>query len=264
MILNRELGKRWPGMSQIIGYKKNWYKEWFGEDYLAVYQHRDKNDAHRLVKLITDQVDITYESNLLDLACGNGRHAYILSEYSNNVFGLDLSFPLLKKARRKKKLGKSPSFVRADMRYFPFRIKFDVIFSLFTSFGYFDTDEKHLMVANEISDCLVENGTFVIDYFNSSYVKEHLVPYGQRRIGNITVLEKRWLSSKWVHKNIVIKRPGEEKYFQESVRLFELDEISSLLDYAGIKIQRVFGDYLGADYSSSSKRMIIFAKKISG
>ena len=66
MILNTGLGKHWPGMSQIIGYKKNWYKEWFGEDYLTVYQHRDKSDAHRLVKLISDQVHVTTESKLLD------------------------------------------------------------------------------------------------------------------------------------------------------------------------------------------------------
>ena len=37
-------------MSQKIGYKKNWYKEWFGEDYLTVYQHRDDKDARKLIK----------------------------------------------------------------------------------------------------------------------------------------------------------------------------------------------------------------------
>jgi SAM-dependent methyltransferase len=251
-------------MSQIIGYKKNWYKEWFGEDYLTVYQHRDKSDARLLVKLITDQVKISSDSTLLDLACGNGRHAYLFSEFSNKVFGLDLSFPLLKKAQRKKAFQKSPSFVQADMRYFPFKIKFDVIFSLFTSFGYFDTDEKHLKVATEIAACLVNNGNFVIDYFNARYVRENIVSYGQRRIGNITILEKRWMSEKWVHKNIVIKKPGEEKYFQESVRMFELPELSDLLNKAGIKIQKVFGNYDGSNFSKDSKRMVIFAEKISG
>ena len=125
-------------MSQIIGYKKNWYKEWFGEDYLTVYQHRDDKDALRLIRLIKTFVPIYPTSILLDLACGIGRHAYLLSRYSQNVFGLDLSASLLKKAQEKKRSHISPSFVQADMRYFPFKVKFDVIFSLFTSFGYFD------------------------------------------------------------------------------------------------------------------------------
>lgn len=248
-------------MSQIIGYKKNWYKEWFGEDYLTVYEHRNENDARKLIKLITGHITIRPESRLLDLACGIGRHAYLLSEYSEYVVGLDLSVSLLKKALHKKKAQKSPSFVRADMRYFPFKIKFDIIFSLFTSFGYFDKDEKHLLVAKEIAASLVSKGSFVIDYFNASFVRENLVPHGKRKIGNIKVYEKRWLSQKWVHKNIIIQKPGEEKYFQESVRLFELDEIEDLLGQAGIIVSGVFGDYDGSEYSADSKRMILFAKK---
>lgn len=248
-------------MSQIIGYKKNWYKEWFGEDYLTVYQHRDKNDARQLIELITSQIEINPKSMLLDLACGNGRHAYLLSKFSENIVGLDLSCSLLRKALQKKEAQKSPSFVQADMRYFPFKIKFDVIFSLFTSFGYFDTDEKHLKVANEIAASLKENGSFVIDYFNASYVKENIVSHGERFIDDIRVYEKRWMSEKWVHKNIVIQKKGEEKYFQESVRMFELEEISGLLNKAGIKTLKVFGNYHGSEYSAKSKRMILFAKK---
>jgi len=248
-------------MSQIIGYKKNWYKEWFGEDYLTVYQHRDDNDALRLIRLIENHVEINPASVLLDLACGIGRHTYLLSRYSQNIVGLDLSSSLLKKAMVKKEAQKSPSFVQADMRYFPFKIKFDIIFSLFTSFGYFDKDEKHLMVAKEIAASLANNGTFVIDYFNANYVKDNLVPYGERLIGDTKVKEKRWMSEKWVHKNIVIKKDDGEKYFQESVRMFELDELSSLLSKAGITAFKVFGDYDGSVYSAKSKRMILFAEK---
>jgi len=248
-------------MSQIIGYKKNWYKEWFGEDYLTVYQHRNDSDALRLIHLIKNHVEINPESLLLDLACGIGRHAYLLSQYSQNIYGLDLSGSLLKKAQEKKEKQKSPSFVQADMRYFPFKIKFNVIFSLFTSFGYFDKDEKHLMVAKEIADSLTDNGSFVIDYFNAGFVRDNLVSYGERLIGNIKVKEKRWMSDKWVHKNIVIKKNDGEKYFQESVRMFELDELSLLLKEAGIAVQRVFGDYDGSVYSRNSKRMILFAEK---
>ena len=147
------------------------------------------------------------------------------------------------------------------MRYFPFKMKFDIIFSLFTSFGYFDSDEKHLQVAREISESLNHGGTFIIDYFNAKYVRNTLITYGERQVDDIKIKEKRWLSDKWVHKNIVIKKEDGEKYFQESVRLFELIELSMLLQEAGITTVRVFGDYDGAPYSAASKRMILFAIK---
>jgi len=255
-----ELRKPYPGMSQIIGYKKNWYKEWFGEDYLTVYQHRDDEDAQKLIKLIRTYVTISPDSYLLDLACGNGRHTYALAQYSQNVIGLDLSRPLLRKALQKKKDKQiTSSFVQADMRYFPFKIKFDTIFSLFTSFGYFDSDEKHLQVAREIAASLNPGGTFIIDYFNARYVRDTLITYGERLVDDVRIKEKRWLSDKRVHKNIVIMKEDGEKYFQESVRLFELTELSVLLQEAGITTVRVFGDYDGSPYSAGSKRMILFA-----
>lgn len=248
-------------MSQKIGYKKNWYKEWFGEDYLTVYQHRDDNDAFNLVKLIRKNIDINPDCRLLDLACGNGRHAYILSDYTSKIIGLDLSAHLLNEAQKKKIQQKSPSFVRGDMRYFPFNIKFDFIFSLFTSFGYFDTDAEHVQVAREISACLKKGGSFVIDYLNPNFVKINLKANGERKIGNIKILEKRWIENRRIYKEIQIDRHDIQKKFMESVRIFEKNELILLLESVGIKCSKIYGDYDGNKYSDSSKRMIIFAKK---
>ncbi len=249
-------------MSQKDGYNKNWYKEWFGEDYLVVYQHRDNSDAKKLVKLIIKNAEIKKDSKVLDLACGIGRHAYLVSKYTENVFGLDLSKRLLSEAGKKKVANQSPSFVRADMRHFPFNIKFDIIFSLFTSFGYFDDDEEHLQVAKEIQSSLKDNGLFVIDYFNPNFVKETLIKNGKRLVGEIEVEEERWIKNGRVHKNITIQREDSVKTFHESVRMFELDELSDLLKKAGIETTKVFGEYDGSSFKINSKRMIVFAKKV--
>ncbi|MCB0281433.1 MAG: class I SAM-dependent methyltransferase [Calditrichaeota bacterium] len=248
-------------MSQTIGYKKSWYKEWFGEEYLTVYQHRDDKDARRLIELIHRNIQINPDSYLLDLACGNGRHSFLLSKFNRNVVGLDLSAHLLNEAQKRKINHESPAFVRADMRYFPFNIKFEVIFSLFTSFGYFDDDEKHFKVAAEISDSLKDDGWFVIDYFNPDYVKANLVSSGHRMIENYEIFEERWISNGRVHKLIHLHSSEGEKKFIESVKMFEHDELVSLLGKAGIAAKKTFGNYSGESYSKSSKRMIIFAKK---
>ena len=80
----------------MVCFKKTWYREWFGEDYLAVYKHRDSSDAKDLIGLIRTNVPLDYYMRVLDLGCGNGRHAFALLPHVQKIFGLDLSEKLLR------------------------------------------------------------------------------------------------------------------------------------------------------------------------
>ena len=52
-----------------------WFEEWFGEEYLQLYPHRDAAEAERAVALILDRVGFAPGWRVLDVACGAGRHA---------------------------------------------------------------------------------------------------------------------------------------------------------------------------------------------
>src|SRR5438094_477645 len=52
-----------------------WFEEWFGEEYLQLYPHRDAAEADRAVGLILDRVGFAPGWRVLDVACGAGRHA---------------------------------------------------------------------------------------------------------------------------------------------------------------------------------------------
>jgi ubiquinone/menaquinone biosynthesis C-methylase UbiE len=245
-------------MSVITGYKKNWYKEWFGEEYLAVYEHRDEEDASSLVDLIRARIQITAQTSILDVACGAGRHATIFSESTSCVYGIDLSMKLLRQAQQQ---GTLPYLIRGDMRRLPFSRKFDLVFSLFTSFGYFEDDNTNQQVAHEMSRVLSSEGNLVIDYLNPEYVIENLVPEGERRAGDLFVFERRWVSDRRIHKMIRLKQDGAYKTFHESVRLYSHEEMESILGNAGIRIAKTFGEYDGSSYHSKTSRMILFGKK---
>ena len=47
-----------------------WYEQWFDENYLALYRHRDRGDAEEQVRLIIDTLKLSRETAILDLACG--------------------------------------------------------------------------------------------------------------------------------------------------------------------------------------------------
>ncbi len=254
-------GKLWSGMCNTDGYNPSWYKEWFGEDYLTVYKHRDDKDARRLIALILKHGPADRHGRVLDLACGNGRHSFLLARHFSTVVGLDLSAHLLQVAQAGRKSATCPCFVRADMRRLPFKPGFRLVVSLFTSFGYFDDDAQHRQVAAEIGRVLQPEGHFVIDYFNAAYVREHLVPEGQRETEGLRIREKRWIDRGRINKKIWIEKNNEIKSFQESVRMFSEPELLSLFTAAGIEIRQVFGDYDGSPLSPLSPRMILFGKK---
>ena len=61
-----------------------------------------------------------------------------------------------------------------DMRK-PFDIKYDAVFNLFTSFGYFENDKDDILVLKNIHNGLHKNGLLVLDFLNVVNVEKKLV-----------------------------------------------------------------------------------------
>jgi SAM-dependent methyltransferase len=138
-----------------------WFEEWFGEDYLQLYPHRDDAEAERVVALIAEATGMRAGWRVLDVGCGAGRHARAFRLRGTRCVGLDLSPTLLRVARR---VTDAP-LLRGDMRRLPIRPRsMDLAVSLFTSFGYFDRDEEHERALREMVGTLRPGGWFVIDF----------------------------------------------------------------------------------------------------
>src|SRR6476660_2361115 len=146
-------------------------EEWFGEEYLQLYPHRDAAEAERAVGLILDRVGFAAGWRVLDVACGAGRHARAFELVRARCVGLDLSAALLRVARG---VTGAP-LVRADMRALPIRPRsMDLTVDLFTSFGYFDRDSEHAGSLAEMVSTVRTCGWFVIDFLNGRAVRSRL------------------------------------------------------------------------------------------
>ena len=97
-----------------------------GKDYVA-----ETDRLHQFIQKYKG----THGSALLDVACGTGTHAGILSKYYE-VLGTDLNMDMLKVARRK---DPGIRFIQADMRDFDLARQFDVVTCLFSAIGYMKT-----------------------------------------------------------------------------------------------------------------------------
>ncbi|MFM1651390.1 class I SAM-dependent methyltransferase [Brevibacillus sp. B_LB10_24] len=240
-----------------------WFEQSFREDYLLVYQHRDEASADREIGNLLENLPIKHTGRVLDLCCGSGRHSRALARRGYEVVGVDLSPVLLALAEQHNPYP-NLRFVQYDMREIPFENEFDIVVNLFTSFGYFDTDEESAIVVRNMVRALKAGGEVLIDYLNPAYVRAHLVPASEREINGLLIDEKRWIEGGYVKKEIVIRDPesAEPRCYMEQVRLFEAAEIIGMLEQAGFRLMQLYGDYTYSPYNQEqSPRMIFFAVK---
>lgn len=249
-----------------------WFEEWFDEDYLELYRHRDAHEAELLVHWLKQKLGNGLDGKLaLDLACGAGRHTKCLASSLNcGVVGVDLSLTMIHQAVVNTKdcleQGPSPTFVRGDIRRLPFgNNTFSFILNAFTSFGYFQSDEEHQLVLSEVRRTLIPNGWFLIDLANpvetlnslveeDSIEREHFIARQVR-----TYDSDRHRLTKTIQLHL---KSGKIREITESVRLFQKEELLSMMSASGLNPVDLIGNYGGGKFlPESSKRMIFLCRR---
>ena len=241
----------------------DWYEKWFGKEYVLVYQHRNESEAKQQVSFLLNHINISQEAKILDLCCGNGRHSIELKKLGYDVLGVDLSSELLDIARSKASENDLDlKLYRCDMREIPYEDEFDLIVQFFTSFGYFETDAENQKVLSAISKALKKEGQFMIDYMNPDYVASNLVEKDEKQVSDdIKLIQERWIENSRVNKKITMIKNGETSYYNESVRMYALQEIKAMLDQVGLMLNHTYGDFDGSEYNKDSSRMILIGNK---
>lgn len=233
-----------------------WYQEWFGEEYLELYSYRDAGEARSQVAFFRDQFG-PIGGDVLDLACGTGRHMQELHCAGYRAVGCDLSYTLLLSGTSEYP---SMAVARADMRALPFcSDSFAGLVNFFTSFGYFATESENLQVVREMARVLEPGAVFLFDYLNVHRELEKLVQRETRDTPTGHVHIDRWFdpSDRSFNKRITI---GDKRYL-ERVRGYDLDEIALMFTTHGLTIRAAFGDFDGSSFTARSPRLILVGSR---
>lgn len=242
----------------------DWYREWFGEEYLALYPHRDDEEAREAVELVIRSLAWS-RGPILDLACGAGRHLREFVRRGIEAVGLDLSSTLLQEG---KEATPGLMLTQGDMRHLPFAdASFALVVNFFTSFGYFAEPEEDQRVLDEIRRVLCSDGCFMLDFLNAERVRRNLVSEDTRVVDGRQVTQRRRLEDdgRVVVKEIHIgatQEGGSASTFYERVRLYSPAELSLLLRAAGLEPELTFGDYSGGPACADCPRYILLGHAV--
>lgn len=242
--------------------KANWFEDWFDTDYYhLLYGERNLEEAKLFLDKLQDVLRLQSHHNILDLACGRGRHASHLTAKGFNVTGLDLSASSIEYA--KQLTTKNARFFVHDMRQ-PFGdCEYDFVLNLFTSFGYFENENENLQVMQNIANALQLGGKVVIEFLNPQVVIDTLVEEEIKVIDDITFTINREVKDGFVYKHIQFLHEGNKQVFTEKVMLITLQQFQKYFKTYGLSLQHVFGNYdLAPYFIKESKRMILIAEKI--
>src|SRR5690554_4267521 len=246
----------------INGDKKEWFENWFDSKYYPMlYQNRDMDEAASFVNKLLAHLNPPNNSQVLDIACGEGRFAKQLQIHGHQVVGIDLSEKRIEKAQEME--NENLRFFIHDMRLPFYRNYFDYAFNFFTSFGYFSKERDTYAAAREMSQSLKNEGILVIDYFNTLHAINNLVSEETIERSGIVFYIKRYLNKGKIIKEIAFENEqGEAMRFKEEVAAFVEKDFLQFFEKQGLVLTEKFGDYQLNEFDKyESPRLIMIFKK---
>jgi len=237
-----------------------WFSSWFDTPYYhQLYNNRDFHEADRFMTNLLEHLNLKTGSSILDLACGKGRHSFLLNNKGYTVKGVDLSAQSIESAKQFE--NKNLTFDVHDMRQ-NLEEEFDAVFNIFTSFGYFNDNSDDIAVLETIKNAMKPNSVAVIDFMNAERVVDNLVEAETQTRGKIDFKIKRYIDKNIIHKNIAFKVKKIDYDFTEKVKAINLVDFKKYFSTVGLTLTETFGNYNLDEFDvAKSDRLIMILTK---
>jgi len=151
----------------------SWIKAYFDPDFYNPASEAAVEHAPAEAQFIIAAAGLKSGMEVLDVACGPGRHSIELSKRGLSVTGVDCTKGYLAEARAKAaKARVDIDFILGDMRAMPFRNRFDAVVCMFTSFGYFTPEAENDRVLRNMCAALKPGGKLLLDLVDREVLEQ--------------------------------------------------------------------------------------------
>lgn len=257
-----------------------WFASWFDTPYYHIlYRDRNYDEARKFMERLTTSLSLTPGKEIMDLACGRGRHSFFLNSLGYDVTGVDLSENSIAYAKSKlREATEQLNHLKHDtgidkldptrLRFavhnmtLPYHKQFDAVFNLFTSFGYFEDEQDNLNTIKAVKNNLKANGHAVIDFMNAHKVINNLVAYNSKTEEGITFHQKRSVKNNHIYKEISFHADGRDYNYTERVHALRLEDFKGYFTKSGLTLKACYGNYQLAPFDlENSDRLIMVLTK---
>lgn len=226
----------------------DWWRTWFGPSYLALYDDTLRERTPVEIDRLETLLHLRPPLRILDLPCGQGRHAIELARRGYEVTGVDISPFMIEVARERARAGGlQVHWLTGDMRKPVPGEAFDLILNLFTSFGYFANDADDQMVLAAAASMLKPGGRFLLEVINGERVMANFEARGWFTVGRTAVMEARTLDR--ATQRMVVERtvstPPDSETSSHTLRLYTGSQIEAALSQAGFRRVTLYGGWEG-------------------
>jgi SAM-dependent methyltransferase len=243
-----------------------WWASYFDAEYLREYEplftlERDRREVARVIEVL----GLPADARVLDVPCGQGRHAHLLAEAGFRVDGVDLSEELLQRARERG-TGPTLKYHRADMRDLPdaWIERFDALVNLFTSFGFFTDPADDRRVLSEVARVLKPGGMLIWhggsrdgvmarflerDWWQTSDGTLQAQERSFDALSGILTVESRWFGP---------AGPGRREH---RIRLYTATQFAELCAGVGLIVEEAYDGWSDRPLNRRSSEMLLVARK---
>jgi 2-polyprenyl-3-methyl-5-hydroxy-6-metoxy-1,4-benzoquinol methylase len=157
-------------LKKLFKSSKKWYlpnSGLWGERYMKEIQSILTEERSRKEFNIIKRYIDGKNKKILDAPCGYGRISNLLGAAGYNVTGVDINayfVDIAKKGADKKRL--AVNYLIKDIFSFNPKNKYDVVLNIFTSIGYFESDDKNEFFIKKICDLVRSGGTLILETIN--------------------------------------------------------------------------------------------------
>lgn len=205
------------------------YRMWVGY-YLLLLSHQD-----------------VHPKTMLDVCCGTGNMCELMQDEGFQLFGVDISAPMIEEARRKAKEHFLPiEYECMDAATFELNRTFDAAFSFYDSLNNI-TDRNRLQMAfNSVARHLKPGGSWIFDMNTAFAFEQHM--FDQQNLKPGADLRYKWVGD-WDPQSRIITvnmkfwfhdQEFEEVHIQ---RAYEQDDVREMLLTAGFEDIHIYNSY---------------------
>ncbi|MBI5787394.1 MAG: methyltransferase domain-containing protein [Candidatus Schekmanbacteria bacterium] len=264
----------------IIDLEHHLPSDWWRNLFNSLYLKTDGDVVENVDNTVAEMDMVIKIGNLkpgdriLDLCCGQGRHALELAQRGFiNMVGIDRSRFLVRLARKRaKELNYSIMFHEGDARrYRRFDYPFGCVMIMGNSFGYFDRETDDKAVMDNVFRLLESDGTILMDVADGEWLRANFEARSWEWIDkNQFVCRERSLASdgqRLISREVITHAERgviADQFYAE--RLYSREEMRKLLEASGF-INIAFHDYgetlstRGHDLGMMAHRLFVSANK---